>query len=150
MSFWVPDTRLRLPQVNKFPPSDTVIHFPPFLPHPHESSPLSAPPPPPQKKKKKRRKKSWRIQTTNSASSTNWATSWRKRQLKHSMLLTMLIVSLLVQPSRKKRPPLSLEKTRTYWSFYYFCYFTFNLSTAKFCFRPVQSLQPKSATSTRP
>ena len=90
-------------------------------------------------------KPSWRIQTTNSASSTNWAMSWSRIYLKHSMLLTMLIVSLLVKPLNwwKEQPPLSLEKTRTYWCFYYF---TSSLSTAKFCSRPVQSLQPKSRT----
>ena len=43
ISLWVSEARLRLPQVNKFPPKrvkDTVIHFYFFL-HPQESSALS-------------------------------------------------------------------------------------------------------------
>ena len=92
------------------------------------------------------KKTSWLIQTTNSTSSKNRVTSWRRIYLKHSMLLLMLIVSLLVQPlnwQNKQPQMLSLNKTRTYWCFYYF---TFNLSTAKFCSRLVHSLQPKSGT----
>ena len=59
--------------------------------------------------------------------STNRATSWRIIYLKHLNW-------------RNKQPPLSLDKTRTYWCFYYF---TFNLRTANVCSRPVQSLGRK-------
>ena len=64
--------------------------------------------------------------------------------LKRSMLLTLLIVSLREQPLnwRNKQPPLSLDKTRTYWCFYYF---TFNLRTANVCSGPIQSLGRKSS-----